>query len=222
MKQFLGCVVLALCGWGAAAQDYRAYDLSEVESDPRLFFTNFTSSLIQVNGTLLAYGLIGLAVLGAAAVAFYYLYLESQNTSSAYGSTGGYGDGYSNYNYANARSSQEGYGLSGGKILQWIAMLKEVYEKFDYNDIECQKKLICEVMKEPSNFGTAAMKFKEGFEAVKIFELFSLPDEMQELLDEYLDANSRADSNKGCEEYFECPYSIKESVKRNFSGNNLY
>jgi hypothetical protein len=49
----------------------------------------------------------------------------------------------------------------------------------------------------------------------------SLPDDMRELLDEYLDANSRAEQNKACEEFFQCPYSIKDSMKRNADGNSL-
>jgi len=49
----------------------------------------------------------------------------------------------------------------------------------------------------------------------------SLPDDMRELLDEYLDANSRAEQQKACEDFFHCPYSIKDSVKRNLSSNSL-
>ncbi len=45
---------------------------------------------------------------------------------------------------------------------------------------------------------------------------------MRELLDEYLDANSRAETNKDCEAYFSCPnYSIKDSFKRSFTGNHV-
>ena len=77
------------------------FDLESVEGDARLFFVNFTSSLVAVNTTLLAYGLIFLAIVGAAAVALYYLYLESQS-SSGYGSYGS-NAAYSNYNYNYAR-----------------------------------------------------------------------------------------------------------------------
>ena len=72
-------------------------DLAELEADPRLFFVNFTSSLIQVNTTILAYGLIALAIAAGVAIALYYLYVEStSNSSSGYG----YGQGYSqNYGY---------------------------------------------------------------------------------------------------------------------------
>ncbi len=55
----------------------------------------------------------------------------------------------------------------------------------------------------------------------KYLEVLSLPDDMRELLDEYLDANSRAEQNKACEEFFQCPYSIKDSMKRNADGNSL-
>jgi len=194
------------------------FDLESVEGDARLFFVNFTSSLVQVNATILAYGLIFLAIVGAAAVALYYLYLESQSSSSGYGS---YGSSYQNYNYNYARSNNDAYGYQGMNIIQWISMLQDLYEKFDYNDLDCQKRLICEVMREPEYFGNMAKKFKNGFQYAKYLEVLSLPDDMRELLDEYLDANSRADQQKECAEFFQCPYSIKDSVKRNFDGNSL-
>ena len=43
-------------------------------------------------------------------------------------------------------------------------ILSKVYEKFDYNDLECQKKLICEVMREPEYFGNMSGKLKSGFQ----------------------------------------------------------
>merc|ERR1711913_211521 len=179
--------------------------------DPRLFFVNFTSSLVAVNTTLLAY-------VGAAAVALYYLYLESQSSSS-YGSYGS--NAYSSYNYNYARSANDGYDYNGLNIIQWISMLQDLYEKFDYNDLDCQKRLICEVMREPEYYGNMAQKFKSGFQYAKYLEVLSLPDDMRELLDEYLDANSRAEQQKACEEFFQCPYSIKDSVKRNLSDISL-
>jgi len=76
-------------------------------------------------------------------------------------------------------------------------------------------------MKEPEYYGSMAQKFKNGFQYAKYLEVLSLPDDMRELLDEYLDANSRADQQKACEEFFQCPYSIKDSTKRNLSSNGL-
>lgn len=93
------CLALTLLVLGVTA-DLGDFELSESESagDPRLFFANFTSSLITVNSTLLAYALVGLAVAGAAGLALYYLYLQSASSGA-----GGYGYGnqysYNQYGY---------------------------------------------------------------------------------------------------------------------------
>ena len=77
------------------------YDLSEFdgEAEPRLFFANFTSSLIAVNSTLLAYALVGLAIAGAAGLALYYLYLQSASSGGGYGQYGNYGYQYGQDQY---------------------------------------------------------------------------------------------------------------------------
>merc|ERR1712088_22450 len=139
------------------------FELVEDGSDlePRLFFANYTSSLLSVNSTILAYALLALAMGGAAAVALYYLYLESaSSSSSSYGSQ--YGHESYDYYSQQARSAPEGMNVMN--VIQWISMLQEVYEKFDYNDLECQKKLICEVMREPEYFGNMSGKLKSGFQ----------------------------------------------------------
>ena len=91
--------VLAMGLASASAQDFDS-ELSLAGNEARTFFVNFTSSLIQVNATLLAAALVIAAIIGAAAVAIYYLWLESQNQSQS----SGYGYGSSNsYGYQYAR-----------------------------------------------------------------------------------------------------------------------
>lgn len=221
MRSFLQCLLYVTLFAYAMADTDELAELEELSADPRIFFANFTSSLVQVNATILTYAVIALAILGAIAIALYYLFLESQNSSGGYGYSSGYGSN-NQYGYQYARSNDDSYDFASSlNIIQWISMLQDLYEKFDYNDLECQKRLICEVMREPEYYGSAAEKFKSGFQYAKYLEVLSLPDDMRELLDEYLDANSRSDSGKGCEEYFQCPYSIKDSFKRNISGNSL-
>ena len=96
MKGFLALLLFVAAAHADGELDA---ELDDYAGDARLFFVNFTSSLIQVNATLLAYGLIFLAIVGAAAVALYYLFLESQSSSSGYGSYGnsGYGQAYGQY-----------------------------------------------------------------------------------------------------------------------------
>merc|ERR1712141_91093 len=105
---------------------------------------------------------------------------------------------------AAASSSNEGWGFNAMNVLQWISMLQEVYEKFDYNDVECQKRLICEVLKEEDYFGDVSRNLKSGFELAKYLEVMNLPDEFRELLDEYMDASERSLGQKQCEEFFQC------------------
>jgi len=124
-------------------------------------------------------------------------------------------------NISFSRSASDGYDFNAMNVIQWISMLQEVYEKFDYNDLECQKRLICEVLKEEEYFGNVSRKMKSGFQLARYLEVLNMPDDFRELLDEYLDASERSVGNKECEEFFQCPYSLKESVKRNFSGNSL-
>lgn len=92
-----------------------------------------------------------------------------------------------------------------------------MYDNFDYNDLECQKRLICDIVKNDSYYGAGAQKIKSGFKAAKFLEYVSLPDDLRELLDEYLDANARAEQNKDCSEYFQCPFSINDAAARNFN-----
>ncbi len=95
------CLVLFAAGC-ATAQEL-AEDYAMDTADPRIFFVNFTSSLVQVNATILAYALLALGIAAAAALALYYLYIESQNDSSGYGySNYGY-ESNSGYNYQYAR-----------------------------------------------------------------------------------------------------------------------
>jgi len=220
MKYWALSILCLACSSAHAYEDLLDSELAEVEADPRLFFVNFTSSLVQVNATILAYGLLFLAIVGAAAVALYYLYLES-----ASGSSGGYGQQYGSQGYQNyqnyARSASDGYDFNGLNVIQWISMLQEVYEKFDYNDLECQKRLVCEVLREPDYFGSTARKMKHGFQLARYLEVLNMPDDFRELLDEYLDASERANGQKDCNEFYQCPYSLKDSIKRNFSGNSL-
>ena len=59
------------------------------------------------------------------------------------------------------------------------------------------------------------------FRFAKYLEVMNLPDDFREILDEYLDASERSVGQKECHEFFDCPYSLKDSIKRNFYGNSL-
>merc|ERR1719458_1676057 len=186
------------------------------------FAEDFDSEVSEAAASLTLLG--ALILLG---VIFYLVYAGGILGGTAYNRNDyGYGQGYSDQygqyegQYAQYRSN-ENAPWEGINILQWIQVLQDMYQNFDYNDLDCQKRMICEVMKEPEYYGSVARKFKNGFQYAKYLELMNLPDEMRELLDEYLDANSRADQQKDCAEFFQCPFSIHDTMKRSEPTNSI-
>merc|ERR1719458_2332788 len=160
------------------------------------FAEDFDSEVSEAAASLTLLG--ALILLG---VIFYLVYAGGILGGTAYNRNdygyGQYQDQYGQYEgqYAQYRSN-EGAAWEGVNILQWISVLQDMYANFDYNDLDCQKRMICEVMKEPEFYGSVARKFKNGFAYAK-----------------YLEANSRADQQKDCAEFFQCPFSIHDTMK---------
>jgi len=212
-------VLLAVCLAGVAlAAPFEDDETELMENEARFLYFNSSSTATSL--TLLG----ALILLGVIAYLIYVgglLSPAAYNRNDFYGQYQGYGNqGYGNGQYQ-ARSASDGWDFNGLNVIQWISMLQEVYEKFDYNDLECQKRLICEVMREPDYFGSTARKMKHGFQLARYLEVLNMPDDFRELLDEYIDASDRANGQKDCNEFYQCPYSLKDSIKRNFSGNSL-
>ncbi|XP_023319975.1 uncharacterized protein LOC111695054 isoform X2 [Eurytemora carolleeae] len=209
---FTKTLLMAFLMGVSAAEEFVNSDLTEGEGRFLYFNSSSTATSLTLLGAIILLGVI-----------FYLVYvggLLSPAASSGYAyNRNDYYNQYDQYNHA--RSASDGYDFNGLNVLQWISMLQEVYEKFDYNDLECQKKLICEVMQEKEQFGAVARNMKTGFEFAKYLEVLNMPDDFREILDEYMDASERSTGQKECTEVFECPYSIKDSIKRNFSGNSL-
>merc|ERR1712080_539580 len=94
-NMFSSSLALSLLFFGLASAfelEDSLLEYDESESDPRLFFSNFTSGLVAINTTLLTYG--ALIVLGGAAIALLmYLLANSganQRYANAYNQYGGY------------------------------------------------------------------------------------------------------------------------------------
>jgi hypothetical protein len=206
-------VALGLTTARASDEDLHTELVDDAASARFLYFnTSSTATSLTLLGALILLGVIA-----------YLVYVGGLlSGSSAYNRNdfvnGGYGnDPYYQGEYAQQyRSAQSGYDFNALNILQWISMAQEAYEKFDVNDLECQKRLICEVMREPQFYGDFAKRAKSGFQwAGTLADLVALPDDVRELVDEYLDASSRSESQKECHEYFQCPFSIKETISKN-------
>lgn len=202
-------IALVLLGYVAMASATDDQELMEDEARFLYFNTSSTATSLTLLGALILLGVIAYLVYAGGLLGSSSGY--NRNDYAQYDPNYAYNQEYSQY-----RSNDGGYDMASSlNIIQWISMLQDLYEKFDYNDIECQKRLICEVMREPDYYGAAAQKFKAGFKYAQYLEVLNLPDDMRELLDEYLDANSRSEAQKDCGEFYSCPYSIKESFTNN-------
>merc|ERR1712109_7172 len=141
MKAFM--LALVLMAGSAMAEDQ--YELYQQEQGARFFSFNASDSsttLVLLGALILIGSLVALATVGGAGL--------GGLIPSAYNRNAQYQQQY--------RSNNNGF-LDGLNIVSWISMLQDVYEKFDYNDLDCQKRLICEVMKEPGFYGAVAQKF---------------------------------------------------------------
>jgi len=208
-------VLLAVCLAGVALAAPFEDETELMENEARFLYFNSSSTATSL--TLLG----AIILLG---VVFYLVYAGGLLAPAAY-NRNDYNQGYNQYGQYQgqyqARSSTGGYDFNGLNVIQWISMLQDVYEKFEYNDMECQKKLICEIVRDSETFGRTSGKVKQGFQLARYLELLNMPDDFRELLDEYIDASESASGQKDCDEFYQCSYSLKDSIKRNFSGNSL-
>merc|ERR1712020_726225 len=119
-------LLLALFLGVAMAAEYEDAALMD-QGEGRFLYLNSSSTATSL--TLLG----ALILLG---VIFYLVYVGGllSPSSGSYSNYQRYGQDYGNY-YGQARSSDMGYDFNAVNILQWISMLQEVYEKFDYNDV---------------------------------------------------------------------------------------
>lgn len=202
----------------AAAQ---ANELANVydEADSRFFIDDNATTSLAVSFTSLAYGLFALLALGLlAAVLSFFLF------SSGGEETGYSGSSYSSYGSARAaQSAGDPYSAIWDKlsVLDWIAMMEEVYRNFDATSMGCQQRLVCELHQNEATWGTTARKMNDAFSYLQYIELLNLPSEMRMLLDEYMDAaNKGRTSQKTCEELFSsCKFSIKGLITK-YNGSN--
>jgi len=183
--------------------------------------------LFLFNGTLATIGLnsfiAGLASLAALATlaALAYLYLQGDDDSgySGYSSYGGSGSGYSS---RRAKSNPYGINWESLNILDWISMGHEAWEKYDPSNVECQKRLICEIHQNKSKFGGPADTMVQLFGYLHYAEVLSLPDELKLVLEEYMDASEKGRTmQKDCGEVYEgCDFSVN-GVLSKYSNNEI-
>jgi len=189
---------------------------SEYEADSRLFLSTANSTSVTISYTTFVLGIVtALGLLGLLLCVLLYSAGAEETYQSGYAD---YTSGYSR------KSSFDPYAINWEKfnIIDWISIGEEAYEKFNPSDLDCQKRLICEVHQNTDKFGPAAARMVDLFSYLQYTEVLSLPEEFKALVDEYLDAAARGRSvQKDCGVFYDsCDFSVKKMVEK-FNHNEI-
>jgi len=220
MLTFVGAAIMVAC---ASALDAPSHKLLgeldyESEGDERFFVASTNSTSVTIGYNSFVLGIVGtIALLSLLALALFY----AAGGEERYGSSG-YAD-YGSSGYSR-KSSFDPYAIDWEKfnIIDWISIGEEAYRKFNPSDLDCQKRLICEIHQNTSKFGAAAAKMVDLFSYLQYAEVLSLPEEFKSLVEEYLDAADRGRSlQKDCGELYDsCDFSVKKMVDK-YSHNEI-
>merc|ERR1712079_556974 len=144
----------------------------------------------------------GAALLGGAAIlpALYYLANVSQSSS-------GYGYQYSQYSRG---FRSEDAGTTGSTWVTLLSVASDIYSKMNYDDVDCQKKIICEFMDQPEMFGQGGTQVKSGVQwAASWLAPFGFS-----IVDQISEAATLNDEGECEQRYKECQkISLKDTYK---------
>jgi len=191
----------------------------DTDIDPRFFFLNNNSTSLSVSFASLIYGLFALLALGLLAALLAFFLFGSGGEETGYST----GTSYSSYGSGRAAASADPYSAiwDNLSVLDWIAMMEELYRTFDATKMECQQRLVCELQQNENTWGNTARKMNDAFGYLQYLELLNLPAELRTVLDTYLEAaNKGRTSQTSCEDLYQgCEFSMKTLISK-YNGNN--
>merc|ERR1711944_376887 len=123
------CAILLLSAAACSALNTEDVSLYEDQSDPRVFFANYTSSLLAVNTTILAYAGI---IVAAGVVVGLVLYFIATNPQQRHYSSNAYSN--SNY-YSQARMLHDASSYLGDyDLLGLVTKAVQIYNNLNEDD----------------------------------------------------------------------------------------
>ncbi|KAB7495910.1 hypothetical protein Anas_12661 [Armadillidium nasatum] len=101
-------------------------------------------------------------------------------------------------------------------ILDLIKAGEEIWSQFNPTDVECQKRLICEIHQNSGDLGPTAEQIVDWFSYLSYTKVMTMPKKMQKIVNEYLEAADKGlEENVDCgNEYFRCKFSLKKLAKK--------
>merc|ERR1711994_232100 len=120
------CAILLLSAAACSALNTEDVSLSEDQSDPRVFFANYTSSLLAVNTTILAYAGI---IVAAGVVVGLVLYFIATNPQQRYSNA------YNSNYYSQSRMLHDASSYLGDyDLLGLVTKAVQIYNKLNEED----------------------------------------------------------------------------------------
>merc|ERR1711994_1236602 len=124
------CAILLLSAAACSALNTEDVSLSEDQSDPRVFFANYTSSLLAVNTTILAYA--GIIVAAGVVVGLVLYFIATNPQQSYYGNSNAYNSNY----YSQPRMLHDASSFLGdfdllGLVTKGVELYKKLNEEED-------------------------------------------------------------------------------------------
>jgi hypothetical protein len=181
-------------------------------------------------GGIAVSGVAVLLILGGLGYAFYHFYYvqyslvgtglgadQSQyGQPHAYPNYGTYPGQYSAYT---GRSLDTSSPWNFTKVLEYIEIAQKTYEGFDWQDLECQKRTLCElVQKQNEPWGETGRKLANSYvyHIMDALDGVPIPQMIQTYLRQYKEAVTQGkNSSKDCGQvYSKCKFSIKDVLNK--------
>merc|ERR1712110_18144 len=124
------CAILLLSAAACSALNTEDVSLYEDQSDPRVFFTNYTSSLLSVNTTILAYA--GIFVAAGVVVGLVLYFIATNPQQRYYRKSNAYNSNY----YSQSRMLHDASSFLGdfdllGLVTKGVELYKKLNEEED-------------------------------------------------------------------------------------------
>jgi len=155
-----------------------------------------------------------LAGIGLGVYYYYYVTVVHADVQYNQGQPNAYP--YNQYAYATGRAldTTPGSRWNFAKVLEYIDIAQKTYEGFDWQNLECQKRVLCELSQKDNWAGETGRKITNNYLLTFMDALdgIPIPRMIQAFLIEYKEAISQGKNfQKQCGEvYSKCKFSIKE------------
>lgn len=102
------------------------------------------------------------------------------------------------------RNLKSGSSIGIDKILEYIHLAYETYETGSslFTDINCQRRAVCEIYKYQQQLGELSRRARHSLDYLNTIAYLNMPDEINELTDELMEAKDAGEKNEDCVELF--------------------